>query len=367
MKPKMLVGFIMDGKAGGVDKYILSLLQIASDKYDIDVLTNHNSTELKKQLKQQGIGLYQVPSLSHPIAQYNQIKKLIEEKRYDVAYLNTSTAIMIPMMVAAHKCKVPVRVVHSHSSGVDIKNKWKKHLVLVVHKCGKLLLGRVANKYIACSNKAGEWMFSKKIMETSADYSVIPNTVDIVKYQFNEMNRIQLRKQLGIKEELLLGHISNFQPVKNAPFLVEILKEITYHTENVKLLFVGDGPEKQNCMEKAKQLGVDDKIIDMGYQKNIADFYHAMDFFLLPSLFEGFPIVSIEAQASSVACIFSENITNEVKLSSKTYFLPTENAAKRWADCILENYPYERKDVLLFDRINQYDSSKLQETFLNMF
>lgn len=64
MKPKMLVGFIMDGKAGGVDKYILSLLQIASDKYDIDVLTNHNSTELKKQLKQQGIGLYQVPSLS---------------------------------------------------------------------------------------------------------------------------------------------------------------------------------------------------------------------------------------------------------------------------------------------------------------
>ncbi len=357
----------MNGKAGGVDKYILNLIKVANEKYDIDVLTNHNSEELRNQMRKQGVGLYRVPSLSHPIAQYNQIKNLMKEKKYDVAYLNTSTAIMVSMMLAAYKCKIPVRAVHSHSSGIDIKNKWKKYLIFAVHMCGKIVMSKTANKYLACSEKAGRWMFSDALVEKSPNFTIIPNTVELNRYHFNVEARKQIRSQLGVKGELLLGHISNFQQVKNTPFLVEVLKEISSHTENVKLLFVGDGPEKQVCLEKAKMLGIADKIIDVGYQNNIADFYQAMDFFLLPSFFEGFPIVSLEAQAASVACIFSENITDEVRLASKTYFMPIENAAKTWAECIIKNYPYDREDVFLFDKINQYDSSKLKETILNMF
>ena len=354
MKTKMLIGFIMDGKAGGVDKYILSFMQNTSDIYFFDVLSNQNSEELRSKLQEQGIGLFCVPGLSHSIKQYKQIKALIKKNNYDIVYLNTSTALMLPLMLAAWKCKVPVRVVHSHSSGIDVGNKLKRAILLIIHKCGRVILCKAANRFFACSQKAGEWMFSK-------EFEIIPNAIDVRKYLYNSSTRKKLRQSMGISEEIVLGHISNFQQVKNAHFLIDVLNELHLIDVKVKLLLVGNGPEKASCLEKVKELGIEDRIIDMGYQSEIADFYQVMDFFLLPSHFEGFPIVSVEAQASQVACMFSENIAKEVKMASKTCFLPIDKGAKIWADWIIENFPYKREENNLSEQIKEYDSKRFRD------
>lgn len=354
MKKRMLIGFIMNGKAGGVDKYILSFMQNTSDLYDFDVLSNQNSEELRGQLEAQGIRLFYVPGLSHSIKQYKQIKELIKKNQYEIVYLNTSTALMLPLILAAWKCEVPTRVVHSHSSGIDVGNKVKRTILLIAHKCARVVLNKAGNRFFACSEKAGKWMFLK-------EFEIIPNAINSDEYSYNTSIRTKLRQELGISDEIVLGHISNFQQVKNACFLIDILNELHLMDVNAKLLLVGNGPDKAMCMEKARELDIADRIIDMGYQNEIAGFYQVMDFFLLPSHFEGFPIVAVEAQAAQVACMFSENISEEVKLASKTCFLPIDKGAKLWADWIVDNFPYERENNNLSENIKEYDSKRFRE------
>lgn len=364
MKPKMLVGFIKNGRAGGVDKYILECCDVVLDKYDVDILTNEYTQELKYSLAQNGVNLYCVEGLKKPFLQYKQIKKLIEKERYEVAYLNASTALMLPFAIAAWKCKVPVRVIHSHSSGVDIKNKWHRRLMIGLHYCSRIVLNAVSNRFFSCSELAATWMFSKKVITKQGGYTIIPNVIDLKKYEYNENQRIELRRKYDLNDEIVLGHVSNFQQVKNTPFLIDILDELNKEGMNVKLLLIGDGPDKSVLMNKAEQLGIKNKIIDVGYQKETVSFYNIMDFFLLPSLFEGFPIVSIEAQAAQVACVFSSAITEAVRMADKTVFLSIEKGAKVWTDYIMQNYLYERTDNKLSENINNYDKSVLKRILL---
>ncbi len=364
MKKKLLMGFVMNGKAGGVDKYILNCIKILSNKYKIDVLTNQDTEELRENLDKQGIKLIVVSSLKNPIQQYKELVELLDSNKYDVVYLNTSTAIMLPLVIAAKKCKVPKRIVHSHSSGIDVNNKLKKMVLMVTHNCCKPVMCKMANQYFACSKKAGEWLFGEKNVNTDL-FEIIPNAIELSKYKFDEECRWNLRKELNVEDSLVLGHISNFQPVKNTVFLVDLLYELSTVIDNVKLLLIGDGPEKIRCYEKARELGIESKIIDVGYQTNTAQFYQVMDFFLLPSYFEGFPIVSVEAQAAQVACVLSSNITEEAKLAEKTYFHKIENGIKEWKECILRNYPYQRTDNYQLEEINNYDSEKVKSKILN--
>lgn len=88
-----------------------------------------------------------------------------------------------------------------------------------------------------------------------------------------------------------------------------------------------------------------------------------MDIFLLPSYFEGLPIVGVEAQGTGLKCLFSDKITDEVKLTREARFLPINQSVKQWVDCILDERQYRREDNVLSEYKSCYDLKVQEENY----
>jgi len=133
------------------------------------------------------------------------------------------------------------------------------------------------------------------------EIEVIPNF--ICQNHYKRLPDSPLRAELAPNGERLLVHVSNFRPVKRPNDCVEILAKVRAAGENIRLVMVGDGPERSACIYRAGQLGVKDHVVFVGKQANIADYLGVADVFLLPSELESFGLAALEAQACEVPVI----------------------------------------------------------------
>ena len=219
---KILVGFIMDGHGGGVDNYLLNFLKnVSSDDIQIDFLTNKIDASLQRFLSKYHSKLFQVANLKHPIRQFQQVCKIIKEGQYEIVYLNISTAIDCVAAWAAKKEKVSHILIHSHSSGNDCENLWKRISFNAIHYICRMFLYRTATRFYACSQKAGLWLFPKKIVE-SKKFQTVFNAVDLQRYTFHDQIREEVRKELQIENKFVIGNVGSFSYAKNHYFLIKV-------------------------------------------------------------------------------------------------------------------------------------------------
>lgn len=361
---KILMGFIMDGHAGGVDKYLLTFADsVRSKDVQIDFLTNKKNQELDKQLEKQNSRLYEVANLKHPFLQYKQIMEILKKNKYDMTYFNISTAISIIGPYAAYKSGVKKRAIHSHSSGNDCESLWKRKILDAIHSIGKLFLYKYGNEYYGCSKAAGKWLFPKSIVE-SERFTIIYNAVDLKKFRFNKLVREQLRKKYKVEECLVIGHVGNFNYQKNHVFLIKIFSELVKIDPLAKLMLIGNGVNYVQIKDMVEKLNLQDKVEFMGWRSDISDLYQMMDIFVLPSRFEGLPIVGVEAQATGLKCLFSDQITDEVKLTKETRFLPiSAHAVSEWVRCIEEGQHYIREENVSLGGWSEYNLEKQQKNY----
>ncbi len=349
---KILIGFIKDGQSGGVDKYILDFCELFNGKYEIHILTNCANSKLFDNVKKKNMKLFLVSSLKNPIRQYRQIREILRKDDYEICYGNFSTALPIPLMIAAKKQNIPIRIVHSHATGIDTKKEIEKIGKYIFHLGCKKIITRTANRYFACSREAANWMFTSEVLE---NVKIFPNCIDLKKYKFDNDVRLEYRRKYLINNELVLGHISNFLPVKNTLFLLEILKDLIQQDIPVKLLLIGEGGEKEKLIETAKEQGIENNILDMGYQENVIPFYQVMDVFLLPSEFEGFSYVALEAQVTGLLCLVSEGVPHNARVSNKCFVNDIHRGSKSWSDCIIEHMSYDREKSNFSSDLEKYD------------
>lgn len=133
------------------------------------------------------------------------------------------------------------------------------------------------------------------------DIEVIPNF--ICEQQYQKLGDNALRNELAPNGELLLAHVSNFRSVKRPSDCVEILAKVKKQFAKVRLVMVGDGPERSAVLFRAEQLGVKDDCLFVGKRSNIADYLGVSDVFLLPSELESFGLAALEAQACELPVI----------------------------------------------------------------
>ncbi|MBU3877047.1 glycosyltransferase [Faecalicatena sp. AGMB00832] len=359
---RILAGFIMDGKAGGVDKYLLNFLDaVKNQDVQIDFLTDEVHEELKTYLAQYHCNLYPIASLRHPVRQFRQVCAVLQQKHYDMIYLNVSTAIDCIAAFAAKKMRVKERAIHSHSSGNDCESTAQRLVYDVVHRICKMFFYRAGTRFYGCSVKAGEWIFPKKIVQ-SEKFEVIYNAVDRNRFQYKEEIRRQVRKELGITDEqLVIGHIGNFCYAKNYPFLIDLFSDIHEKEKDSVFLLTGTGVELEEVREMVKKRGLTDCIRFLGWRKDADRLYQAMDLFVLPSRFEGLPIVGVEAQCAKLACVLSDTITREAKIQDHCHFLPLADGTEKWAGFILQHSRYDRMKVALTAEAANYDLDRQKE------
>ena len=134
---------------------------------------------------------------------------------------------------------------------------------------------------------------------------------------------------------MIYGFIGRYVDQKNPLFLIDIFNAIAKKQPNAKLVMIGFGELEKAMHEKIKEYGLQDRVEDLGRRDDIKQFYNAFDAFLLPSLYEGMPVVGIEAQCAGLPIFFSKNITEETTASELAHYIGLNESPEVWADTII--------------------------------
>ena len=217
---------------------------------------------------------------------------------------------------SAKRHGVPVRIAHSHSAGLS-DTGLKKLFKL----WSRTHLNAQCTHYFACSTEAGIFQFGQELID-KGKLIVIHNGINTKDFTFIPKTRNRIRHQMGLKNSLVFGHVGRFASPKNHAFLLDIFNEICRLHPHVRLMLVGDGVLRPQIEKKAASPGLLDKIIFTGERSDVNELMMAMDLFLFPSLFEGFPVTCIEAQCSGLPVLMADTITPEAALTSNAFFMP---------------------------------------------
>lgn len=281
-------------------------------------------------------------------------------REYDVVHVHIPNAAFIVLNVAK-KYGVPVRIIHSHNArGADGMAKKVRNFVL--NKWGICY----ANRYMACSKAAGEYLFGKKCCE-KGQVAILNNAIPLEKYRYNTQKRNEIRKALGVGDEVLLGHVGRFAEQKNHDGLLIIFSKLCEQGWNGRLLLIGDGELRDATMQRAERLGIKEQIIFSGVVSNVNEYMSAMDIFLLPSLYEGLPVVCVEAQAAGLPCLISDKVSREIKLTKQVRFLELNNV-QSWCDSIRELKIDKRdRNRTEINELENFDITKQAERLVTLY
>lgn len=273
-------------------------------------------------------------------------------------YLNS---IILPI---ANKFGIKHLITHSHATKFS-----DKRISALRNRVLCLPIKQTANIYLACSKAAGITVYGKRFVE-SGKVKVINNAINIEKFKFNNDTRDKFRKELHINNKFVIGHVGRFNEQKNHIFLLKIFFELKKKKPSSQLMLIGDGPLFEYIQNKVKTLGIEDSVMFLGRKENVQDYFQAMDSFILPSLFEGLPVAGVEAQASGLPTIMSNNITKEVGLAKYSYISLNESA-EYWASKIIsmdrnENRLSSYTEVIKSGFDIRDESKKLENLYLNL-
>ena len=147
-----------------------------------------------------------------------------------------------------------------------------------------------------------------------------------------------MKSELGISNEcFIIGHIGTFIPVKNHTFLLDIVDELRNREQDFILLLIGLDTDSYELKRMIASKNLEDYIITCGSRSDVNAIFNLFDLFLLPSLFEGMPVVAVEAQATGVKSIISDTIDQSINLDiGLVSFLPINQGSSIWVDKIIE-------------------------------
>lgn len=336
MKIAHIVGKL---KKAGVEAVVFTYLRnMDLREITVDVLYDADSTvEPPKDLIDMGIRFIEIPPYQKVFSYMAEIKRLCRENRYDIVHTHMNVLSVFSLFAA--KCGgVAHRICHNHSTTSKFEKK-KDLMKKVLRPTAKLF----ATDYAACSELSARWMYGDALVDNGC-VTVFNNAIDLDRYSFDETARGEVRTSLGAENSFLIGHVGRFMDQKNHTFLIDIFAEIVKIRPEAKLLLIGDGENLEAVKEKVSMLSLSDKVIFKGIIPDVERYYSAMDVFLLPSLYEGLPVVALEAQATGLPCVISDAVTTESAVISEVEFLPVNRDVGKWAKTVCEAKTRDRAE-----------------------
>lgn len=317
---------------GGVESVVMNYYKhIDKSKVQFDFIVDSDSTDIPRaEIEAMGGRIIVVPPYQKLNKYISALTKLFKEEDYKIVHSHINTLSVFPLF-AAKKAGVPVRIAHNHSTAG--KGEYKKNIMkFALRPFGKIY----PTCFAACTKYAGEWMWGKKTVK-KGKVKVINNAIDLDVFKYDENKRNEIRKNMGLENKFVIGHVGRFCYQKNQEFAVDIFYEVQKLNPDSVLLLVGSGDTMRKIKDKVHSLGLDNKVLFMGNRNDVCNLYQAMDVFILPSRYEGLGIVSIEAQACGLYNVVSTEVPNEVKVTDNIEFMDLGAGAQIWASEILKN------------------------------
>lgn len=319
------------------------------EKLDIDfVVPNNISNSLRSEIEVNGGKIYKIPMRnSRPIKYMFNLTKVIKNNKYDIVHAHGNSSTLTAEMFSAWIGNVKTRIVHSHSTSCKYKT---------IDKILRPIFYKLYTHAIACSDDSGVWLFKER------EYLVLNNGIDVERFAFNQKIREEYRKDLNIENSFVIGHIGYFNYPKNQEFLIDVFYHIYKKQKNAILILIGDGRDRKNIEKKIEKLKIEKHVVLLGERADISNLLQAIDVFVLPSFFEGFSIVTLEAQAASLKTYCSTNVPKEVKVSKLVEFLSLDDSAQKWAERIMDfEVGYKRKNMIENESFKNYDIVKIAD------
>ena len=269
---------------------------------------------------------------------FGQIRRSIDSlfatHTFDAVHCHQANAAWF-YFKSAKKHGVRHRILHSHQASAA--DKWTHKL----RNYPLLALGKkYATDFAACSRLAGDWLYGGK------PYHVVNNAIEPAKFRFDPVVRAETRAELGLPEDaFVIGHLGRFCNQKNQVYLLDIFVEVLKREPKARLLLVGGGEQWDACRARAAELGVAPFTVFTGVRTDTVRMYQAMDVFVMPSLYEGLPVVGVEAQAAGLPLLLADTVTEETKVLPTTVFLPLAAGPAAWAEHILSYRGAPRADT----------------------
>lgn len=326
-----VIHFISALQNGGVEQVLSNYTGLLNKNFDIDeiIVYQHQADKSKlADMKQKGNVLYRIPyKKTHPVKNLVVTYKIIKKEQPDIVHSHMNLLNFFPLFIATI-LGVKVRIAHSHIAQNNINPK--------IEKISKKLSLKFANHYIACGDLAGRYMFGKN------KFDILYNAIDQKKFKFNVNKRNKVRKSLNIDDrDIVLGNIGRFTQQKNQIFLITLFNKMREKSSNIKLIIIGEGPLITSLKQSISNSPYRKDIFLLPSTKNVDYYYNAFDYFLLPSIYEGLPLVAVESQASGVNTILSDKIDKSVKYNTNVKFASI-NDINNWISIINKMNPKSR-------------------------
>lgn len=315
---------------------------IDKNRVQIDFMVFKDSeAPIVDEIKQADCNVYFMPKLTIKnikefIDFYESFFRTHDDYKIVHSHFNQIDSIVFPI---AKKYGVKHCISHSHNTKYS-----DYHMRAIRNRIMCIPLKYQADTWAACGIKAGEFLYGRNFLK-SPKHLIINNAIDTERFKYNVETRKKIRQEYNLTNEFLIGNVGSLKIQKNQQYLIQIfsdLKKKHLSDWHYKLMIVGDGDLKDELKNNAIDLGIADDVIFTGSKNNVNELLQAMDVFVLPSLYEGLPVIGVEAQASGIPCLFSSSITKEVDICNSA-FIELENR-KKWVDAIEQAEAFIRTD-----------------------
>lgn len=348
---------------GGAETLLMNIYRALDRKrFQLDFLVCEKPGEESYQHEIERLGgkIYIVPSKSEGLFQnMSAIYKIVQEQQYKIVWRHTHNMFKSLDLLAAKLAGAQHTILHSHNTGGSGAEE------ILGRLCRPFSRFYITDRF-ACGEEAGRHLFGKQ------EFRMIHNGVDSERFSYHQETRNDYRERFGFLENnLVIGHVGRFVKEKNHTFLLDVFRAVLEKNPDARLVLAGTGNLQPDMKKKAEQLQISDKVYFLGARTDIAELMQMMDVFLMPSLWEGLPLVLIEAQAADIPCLAADSIDRSVKILPDFSFCSLTESPEVWADRLLAIQRSDRRSRRQEIAAAGYDiettAAKLEQIFEKMY
>lgn len=300
-----------------------------TDKVRIDFICDSDSNSIpEEEVNELGGKVYRVTPYEHIFQNMREMKQIFKKEKYDVVHAWDSMMNLFPLIVAK-QTGVKVRI--SESLSMANKHEKKTYIKYALRPFSSI----AANYFMACGVDCGVFQFGRKAFNEGR-IAIFKTVINTETNAYNPELRAITRQKFGWEDKHVYGFIGRFMPQKNPLFIIDVFNEIQKLDPKALLVLIGFGGLEKTMMDKLAAYCITEKVENLGRREDIKQFYNAFDCFLLPSLYEGLPVVGLESQSCGLPVFFSTEITPEAKACEMARFISLKTPASEWARRIVE-------------------------------
>lgn len=324
-----MVEILMEGMTenkGGKETYMIHMFQVFNkNKYNFTFVAYNEKIAYEDYLIENGATIFHLPPRCTGLLQHRKaLDKLFKDKKYDVIWAHKTSLSACEILSIGKRNGVSVRIIHSHCS-----SNMGGMFTFLMHSINKRRIYGMANVYLACSNPAAKWFYGNHPAK------IMINGVNLEEFRYDPVVREQIRNQLDLGDNFVIGHVGRFGAEKNHRKLLYVFHACKQRKKNVKLLLCGDGKEREAIERLICELKLEEDVKLLGIVDHVNQVLQAMDVMVMPSLFEGLPFSLLEAQTAGLKCIVSDAVSKESDVLKWNQFLSLNLEDDLWAETIL--------------------------------